>query len=46
MEAAQLRGVYRFRMESSYIRIKQTFTDYAADCLPPGASAAGSGATR
>ena len=25
----------RYRMESSYIRIKQTFTDYAADCFPP-----------
>ena len=25
----------RFRMESSYVRIKQTFTDYAADCFLP-----------
>jgi transglutaminase-like putative cysteine protease len=25
----------RYRMESSYIRIKQTFTDYAADCFAP-----------
>ena len=25
----------RYRMESSYIRTKQTFTDYAADCFPP-----------
>jgi transglutaminase-like putative cysteine protease len=25
----------RYRMESSYIRIKQTFSDYAADCFPP-----------
>src|ERR1700720_2475845 len=25
----------RYRMESSYIRIKQTFTDYAAECFPP-----------
>ena len=25
----------KYRMESSYIRIKQTFTDYAADCFPP-----------
>jgi transglutaminase-like putative cysteine protease len=27
----------RFRMESSYVRIKQTFGDYAADCLTPDA---------
>jgi len=27
----------RFRMESSYVRVKQTFTDYAADCFVPGA---------
>jgi transglutaminase-like putative cysteine protease len=26
----------RYRMESSYVRIKQTFTDYAADCCRPG----------
>lgn len=26
----------RFRMESSYVRIKQVFSDYAADCFPPG----------
>jgi transglutaminase-like putative cysteine protease len=26
----------RFRMESTYVRVKQTFSDYAADCLPPG----------
>ena len=25
----------RFRMESSYVRVKQLFTDYAADCFPP-----------
>jgi transglutaminase-like putative cysteine protease len=25
----------RFRMESSYVRLKQTFTDYAADCFLP-----------
>jgi len=25
----------RYRMESSYVRIKQTFTDYGADCFPP-----------
>jgi len=25
----------RFRMESSYVRVKQTFTDYAADCFAP-----------
>ena len=26
----------RFRMESSYVRVKQLFADYAADCFPPG----------
>jgi len=26
----------RFRMESSYVRIKQTFSDYAADCFAQG----------
>jgi len=26
----------RFRMESSYVRIKQTFRDYAEECFPPG----------
>jgi transglutaminase-like putative cysteine protease len=26
----------RFRMQSSYVRIKQSFEDYAADCLLPG----------
>lgn len=26
----------RFRMESSYVRVKQLFADYAADCLAPG----------
>jgi transglutaminase-like putative cysteine protease len=26
----------RFRMESSYVRIKQTFSEYAADCLVQG----------
>lgn len=26
----------RYRMESSYVRIKQNFTDYAADCFLPG----------
>jgi transglutaminase-like putative cysteine protease len=26
----------RFRMESSYVRIKRTFSDYAADCFAPG----------
>ncbi|MGA2709491.1 MAG: transglutaminase family protein [Steroidobacteraceae bacterium] len=25
----------RFRMESGYVRIKQTFTEYAADCFTP-----------
>jgi transglutaminase-like putative cysteine protease len=26
----------RFRMESNHVRVKQTFTDYAADCFVPG----------
>ena len=26
----------RFRMESSFVRIKHTFADYAADCFVPG----------
>ena len=29
----------RFRMESSYVRVKQRFTDYAADCFAPGCPA-------
>jgi transglutaminase-like putative cysteine protease len=35
MTAAYL-DACRFRMESSYVRIKQTFTDYGADCFVPG----------
>jgi transglutaminase-like putative cysteine protease len=35
MSAAHL-DACRFRMESSYVRIKQTFSDYAADCLVQG----------
>jgi transglutaminase-like putative cysteine protease len=27
----------RFRMESSYVKLKQAFTDYGADCFPAGA---------
>jgi transglutaminase-like putative cysteine protease len=34
MSAAQL-DACRFRMESSYVRIKQVFGDYGADCFPP-----------
>jgi transglutaminase-like putative cysteine protease len=26
----------RFRMESGHVRVKQAFSDYAADCFPPG----------
>jgi transglutaminase-like putative cysteine protease len=26
----------RFRHESPYVRVKQEFTDYAAECFPPG----------
>jgi transglutaminase-like putative cysteine protease len=35
MTAAYL-DACRFRMESSHVRVKQVFTDYAADCFPPG----------
>jgi len=35
MSAAYL-DACRFRMESSYVRIKQTFSDYAADCFVQG----------
>jgi len=35
MSAAYL-DACRFRMESSYVRIKQTFSDYAADCFAEG----------
>jgi transglutaminase-like putative cysteine protease len=35
MTAAYL-DACRFRMESTYVRVKQTFSDYAADCLVPG----------
>jgi transglutaminase-like putative cysteine protease len=35
MTAADL-DACRFRMESSYVRVKQTFSDYAADCFAPG----------
>jgi transglutaminase-like putative cysteine protease len=35
MTAAYL-DACRFRMESSYVRVKQAFSDYAADCFAPG----------
>jgi len=35
MPAAHL-DACRFRMESSHVRVKQTFGDYAADCFAPG----------
>jgi transglutaminase-like putative cysteine protease len=35
MTAADL-DACRFRMESNYVRVKQTFSDYAADCFAPG----------
>jgi transglutaminase-like putative cysteine protease len=35
MTAAYL-DACRFRMESSYVRVKQSFGDYAADCFVPG----------
>lgn len=34
---AELLDASRYRMESSYVRIKQTFTEYAADCFVPNA---------
>ncbi len=34
LDAAYL-DACRFRMESSYVRLKQRFTDYAADCFAP-----------
>lgn len=33
--AARLEAL-RFRSESPHVRVKQTFTDYAADCFPTG----------
>ena len=30
---AELLDAFRYRMESSYVRIKQTFTDYGEDCF-------------
>jgi transglutaminase-like putative cysteine protease len=30
-----LLDAFRYRMESSYVRIKQTFTDYGEDCFAP-----------
>ncbi len=32
---AEVLDALRYRMESSYVRIKQSFTDYAADCFTP-----------
>ena len=32
----ELLDAFRYRMESSYVRIKQTFTDYGDDCFTPG----------
>ena len=37
MSEAQL-DACRFRMESSYVRIKQVFGDYGADCFAPGST--------
>jgi transglutaminase-like putative cysteine protease len=34
--SAELLDACRYRMESSYVRIKQTFTDYGEDCFLPG----------
>ena len=32
----ELLEAFRYRMESSYVRVKQTFTDYGDDCFTPG----------
>ncbi len=34
--SAELLDACRYRMESSYVRIKQTFGDYGAECFTPG----------
>jgi transglutaminase-like putative cysteine protease len=34
--SAELLDAFRYRMESSYVRVKQTFTDYGVDCFTPG----------
>jgi transglutaminase-like putative cysteine protease len=33
--SAELLEALRYRMESSYVRVKQTFTDYGNDCFTP-----------
>jgi len=35
--SAETLDASRYRMESSYVRIKQTFTEYGADCFVPNA---------
>jgi transglutaminase-like putative cysteine protease len=35
--SAEILDASRYRMESSYVRIKQTFTEYGADCFVPNA---------
>jgi transglutaminase-like putative cysteine protease len=35
--SAEILDASRYRMESSYVRIKQTFTEYGADCFVRGA---------
>jgi transglutaminase-like putative cysteine protease len=34
--SAELLEAFRYRMESSYVRVKQTFTDYGVECFTPG----------
>lgn len=34
--AREILEACRFRHESPYVRVKQAFTDYGADCFPPG----------
>ena len=33
--SGELLEAFRYRMESSYVRVKQTFTDYGDDCFEP-----------
>ena len=35
--SAEILDASRYRMESSYVRVKQTFTEYGADCFVPNA---------
>jgi transglutaminase-like putative cysteine protease len=39
--SAEFLDACRFRMESSYVKVKRTFTEYAADCFESGSSLLG-----